>query len=391
MSLPSLNPHLIDTSTPPIPEAYEWSGHYQGALGPLMNLAQAAPSTPPPAEFLERLSKASADPASVRYGDIRGDDGLRQAYAAEQSTVYGDAIAPDEVAVTAGCNLAFVITMLSVARAGEAVLLPAPWYFNHEMTLRMLGIEARVLPADPAHGFVPEARVAAQLLDAKVKAIVLVTPNNPTGAVYPSSTIAEFATLCRKRGIWLVLDETYRDFLPEGMTRPHALLSQPNWRDVAIHLYSFSKSYCIPGCRLGAITAGRATMAEIEKALDTVQICPPRPAQSTVAWGIAALGAWKDGNRTEINQRAAACRAAFAGLNDWQLSSIGAYFAYVRHPFPGVPSRRVAEALAKTRGVLCLPGSYFGPDQDTHLRVAFANAGTDVLGRLPDRLRGLKV
>lgn len=391
MSHPALNPNLIDTSTPPIPEAYEWSEHYAGGLGPLMNLAQAAPSTPPPAEFLERLSRAGGEAASVRYGDIRGDELLRKAFSAEQSAIYGSDIAPDEVAITAGCNLAFVITMLSVAKAGEAVLLPAPWYFNHQMALQMLGIEARVLPVDPANGFVPEVRVAADLIDPRVRAIVLVTPNNPTGAVYPSATIAEFAALCRKRGIWLVLDETYRDFLPEGLSRPHDLLAKPDWRDVAINLYSFSKSYCIPGCRLGAITAGRGAMVEIEKALDTVQICPPRPAQSTVAWGIGALGAWKAGNRDEINRRAAACRAAFAELNDWQLSSIGAYFAYVRHPFRGVPSRKVAEVLAKTRGVLCLPGSYFGPEQDTHLRVAFANAGTDVLAKLPERLRDLRI
>ncbi len=94
--------------------------------------------------------------------------------------------------------------------------------------------------------------------------------------------------------------------------------------------------------------------------LDCAQICPQRAAQSAVIWAIGALGAWRDGNREEINRRADALRRALAHCPDWRLDSVGAYFAYLRHPFAG-PAAAVAERLAAERGVLCLPGSCFGP------------------------------
>jgi aspartate/methionine/tyrosine aminotransferase len=384
-----LNPDLLDTGTPPIPEAYSWTSRYDGAAGPLMNMAQAAPGDPPPPELLQRLGLGAADPAGARYGAISGDAVLREAFAGEQSAVYVAPIAPTEVVITSGCNLAFFVAMLAVAKAGDNVLLPAPWYFNHHMALQMLGIEARVLPLQAENGFVPDPAIAAALIDGRTRAMVLVTPNNPTGAIYPPETITRFADLAEQRGLWLVMDETYRDFLAKGPA--HDLFKRARWRDHVLQLYSFSKAYCIPGHRLGAITAGASIVPELEKALDTMIINPPRPSQAAVAWGIGNLGRWRTGMRDEINRRGAACRAALEGINDWRVSSIGAYFAYVRHPFPGVSSIKVAETLAIRRGVLALPGTYFGPGQDDHIRIAFANAGLDVIAQLPERLRGLTV
>lgn len=386
-----LNPNLIDTGTPPIPQAQGWARAYDGRSGPLVDLSQAVPGSPPPQELLQRLSEAAADPGNTRYGPITGDMALREAYAAEISQAYGTSFKPTEVAISSGCNQAFVMTMMAVARAGQSILLPAPWYFNHEMTLRMLGIEARPLPCDPAAGFVPDVATAEALIDAGTRAIVLVTPNNPTGAIYPPATIAAFAELCVRRGLWLVLDETYRDFLPAGVAAPHQVFATTNWQASVIGLYSFSKAYAIPGWRLGAITAGESVMAEIAKVLDCVQISPVRAGQAAVTWGIAGIRAWREANRSEINARATLFREAMAPLNDWQVLAAGAYFAYVAHPFAGVPAADVVRKLVEERGVLALPGPYFGPGQEQHLRIAIANVAADRIGELSDRLRGFSV
>ncbi len=386
-----VNPRLLDTATPPIPEAKAWAQRYAGAFGPLIDLSQAVPGYPAHPDLLERIALATADAATASYGPIEGDAVLRAAYAAHVSQVYGSPVASTETAITAGCNMAFFVAMLGIAKAGDAVLLPAPWYFNHEMALTMSGIEARPLPCDPAAGFVPDPARAEAMLDERVRAIVLVTPNNPTGAVYPAETIERFAEVCRRRGIWLVLDETYRDFLPRGAARPHGVLDTPDWRDGVIGLYSFSKSYCVPGHRLGAIVAGRTMLDQIGKVLDTVQICPPRAAQAAVAWGIEALAGWRDGNRLEIERRARAFTSAMGQAHGWRVDSVGAYFAFVKHPFEGIPAPAVAERLAAERGVLALPGGYFGPGQDGHLRIAFANAEADALSGLPARLAGFRI
>jgi aspartate/methionine/tyrosine aminotransferase len=266
------------------------------------------------------------------------------------------------------------------------VLLPVPWYFNHQMTLAMLGVEARPLPCEPVAGFGPNAAEAERLVDERVRAIVLVTPNNPTGAVYPDEVLRAFHDLCRRHGLWLILDETYRDFLPPSLDRPHSLFDDTDWRRYVIQLYSFSKAYSIPGYRLGSVVADEAVIADAAKILDCIQICAPRVGQAAVSWGIGALAAWREENRGEMNQRAEAFRRVLARSDGWRADSIGAYFAYVRHPFEGAPAQAVAERLAVERGVLALPGSYFGAGQDSHLRMAFGNIDLGVIEGLGARL-----
>ena len=382
----SLNPLVTGIEEPPIPEAHGWGARYDGRLGPALDLCQAVPGWAPHPGLLAHLAEAACDRGNAKYGLINGDEALRATYAADVSETYGGAIGADQVAITAGCNQAFFLAMLTLARAGDAVLLPLPWFWNHQQTCTMLGIEPRPLPCSPERGFVPEPADAAALIDSRVRAIVLITPNNPTGAVYPPEVIAGFAELCRNRGVWLILDETYRDFLPEGQARAHDLFTRPDWAESMIQLYSFSKAYCVPGHRMGAVTAGSGVVAQFVKVLDCLHICPQRPAQAALAWAIPALRDWRAANRREINLRAAAVRAAFQRLPAWRVDSLGAYFAYVRHPYADMASARVAEMLAAELGAVGLPGSAFGPGQESHVRLAFANTESAGIEQLAERL-----
>ncbi len=387
--MPALNPWVASVAAPPIPAAHGWAARYDGSCGPMLDLCQAVPGYPPHPQILERLAAAAGDPASARYGLINGDIPLREAYAAQVSNLYGGTVQPDQVAITAGCNQAFFLAMMAIARAGDTVLLPTPWFWNHQQTCTMLGIAARSLPCAADAGFVPDLEQAEALLDASVRAVVLITPNNPTGAVYPPGVIEGFAALCRRHGIWLILDETYRDFLPDGQDRAHGLFADVGWTSNVIQLYSFSKAYCVPGHRLGAVVTGAELVQQFMKVLDCMHICPQRAGQAALRWAIDALPDWRDANRRTINARAAAMRQALQHLPGWRLESLGAYFAYVRHPFPDTPAAQVAEALAARRGALCLPGSAFGPGQEQHLRLAFANTEMDAIPQVADRLAGL--
>ncbi len=387
----AVNPLVRDTGSPPIPEAQTWLRNYRGGRGPAIDLSQAVPGYPAHPEMLERLARAAGSTAAASYGPIMGDPELREAYAAHVSALYGATVKPSEVAITAGCNQAFVTVMMGLAKAGDAVLLPAPWYFNHAMTLQMLGIEARPLPCPPEAGLLPDPETAERLIDDRVRALVLVTPNNPTGAVCPPERVEALAALCRRRGLCLVVDETYRDFLPDSGLPPHRLFDDPDWGETVVSLYSFSKSYCIPGHRTGAVVAGEATMREFAKLLDCIQICAPRPAQAALSWAIPALGAWRAANRDVIMTRGEAFRRAMAQRPEWRIESLGAYFAYVAHPFPGRMSGEAVQKLASERGVLGLPGPYFGPGQKGHLRIAFANADEAALALLPERLEGFSL
>jgi aspartate/methionine/tyrosine aminotransferase len=120
--------------------------------------------------MLERLARAAGDPGSATYGPIMGDTALREAYAADLGALYGGRPEASQVAVTAGCNQAYFVVMMALAQRGDAVLLPTPWYFNHRMTLDMLGIEPRPLPCRAEQNFVPDPEEAEALLDEKVRA-----------------------------------------------------------------------------------------------------------------------------------------------------------------------------------------------------------------------------
>jgi len=384
-----LNPLVAAVDAPPIPIAQGWKARCDGRLGPMIDLSQAVPGHAPPDILLQRLGEAAARPEASRYGPIVGDLALREALATETSSLYGGKVGVANIAITAGCNQAFYIAIQALARNGDAVILPSPWYFNHQMTLAMLGVEVIPLPCDPEAGFLPDPDATEKLIDSRVKAIVLVSPNNPSGAVAPPDLIARFHELAKRRGVALLLDETYRDFLPAGQSRAHDLFADPDWDEALIQLYSFSKAYAIPGHRLGSMIAAPRLISEAEKILDNLQICPARPAQSALARSIDDTRDWREGVRRELAARADACRDALVQAPGWRLASIGAYFAFVAHPLTGPDASRAAERLAAECGVLGLPGSYFGPNLDGYIRLAFANVAGEVLGGLDDRLNAL--
>lgn len=382
-----MNSWLAAVASPPIPEAKTWLAAYDGRSGPPIDLSQAVPADPPPPELRSRLAEAAGDAASAGYGPIVGDGVLREAYAAHVSTIYRGVISPADVMITAGCNLAFVMALMTAAQAGDSVILPTPWYFNHAMALGMLGINVQALSCRPEEAFIPNPDDAEILIGSSTRAIVLVSPNNPTGAVYPPNVIARFSRLCATRGLTLILDETYRDFLPQCAVPPHELFAVPARERVhVVQLYSFSKAYGIPGHRLGAMLVPEIWRPQISKVLDTLQICPPRPGQIACAWAISALAERRTDARDEILSRGEAFHNAFRQLSDWEIGSLGAYFAYVRHPFSNRSSSDVARSLAEKCGVLALPGSYFEPHDHGFLRFAFANADSPTIQRLAERL-----
>lgn len=385
--MPKLNPAVEALAAPPIPTVFSWGRSYDGRNGPMIDLSQAVPGYPAHPEMLRLLGDYAASSAYTGYGPIEGDARLREVYGAHLASVYGAALGAENVHITAGCNQAFTCAAVAVAGAGDTVLMSDPYYFNQETTLAMLGVKVRLAPCDPDNGFLPDLATLEAAIKPDVRALALVSPNNPTGAVYPPELLSAIFDLCRAHGIWLILDETYRDFLPEANQRPHDLFNRPNWQETLIGLYSFSKSFCIPGHRLGAITAGPAVVDQIAKVMDNVQICPPRSAQAAVADALPILADWREQNRMEIARRASALKEAMAGVNGWSVAAVGAYFAFIRHPFAERTSSEIAERLAKGAGILCLPGSYFGPGQERYLRFAFANANSETIHLLEERLQ----
>ena len=386
-----IHPAMAGTEAPPVMEARRWiEGVSFPDDRPLLNVSQAAPVDPPPAALREAIARFAVDvPQAHLYGPVLGLAGLRAAVAREWGASYGGDVAARDVAITSGCNQAFAAAMSTLAGAGDEVIIPSPWYFNHKMWLDMAGIRAVPLACGP--GMVPDAALATGLITDRTRAIVLVTPNNPTGAEYPAGVVRAFYELCRSRGIALVVDETYRDFHSvEGA--PHDLFTDPDWRDTLIQLYSFSKAYRLTGHRVGAMVTSPARLSEVEKFLDTVAICANQLGQMAALWGMENLKDWLGGERAEILARRAAVEREIAALPGWEILGAGAYFAYLKHPFDK-PSDVVAKEMVTAASVLALPGTMFTPKSDVlgreTVRIAFANIDANEIAELARRLGSL--
>jgi aspartate/methionine/tyrosine aminotransferase len=359
---------------------------------PLINVSQAAPVDLPPEELRRVIAEAALhQPDAHLYGAVLGRDELRTEVAMQWSAAYNGVVAPENVAITSGCNQAFCAALATLCDEGDEVILPTPWYFNHKMWCDMTGVHTIPLPCEAS--LLPDPERAASLITPRTRAIVLVTPNNPGGAEYPADLVRVFFDLARTRGIALIIDETYRDFDARSGA-PHDLFTDPDWADTLIQLYSFSKAYRLTGHRVGAMTASIERLSEAEKYLDCVTICPNQLGQIGALWGMQNLSRWLAGERAEILDRRAAIAQNMPKLaaQGWQLKGAGAYFAYLAHPF-AEGSDVLAPRLVRDAGVLTLPGTMFTPTDDRsggrHFRIAFANVDRAGIAALFDRLAAL--
>ncbi len=381
------------TFAPPVMEARRWlDGVDFPEDRPLINVSQAAPVDPPPLALRQAMAEfAISEDSAHLYGPVLGNSDLRDELAAQISAHYDATVRSDQVAITSGCNQAFSAVISAITDQSDEVILPTPWYFNHKMWLDMAGVRAVDLPT--GDDLLPDPNAARALLTDKTRAIALVTPNNPGGVEYPADLVLAFYELCRDAGIRLIVDETYRDF-DSRSGPPHDLFRQTGWENTLVHLYSFSKAYRLTGHRVGAIATDVALLAEIEKFLDTVAICPGQIGQFAALWGMQNLPEWLAGEREEILDRRAAIQEMLPVLTGkgWRLLGLGAYFAYFEHPFD-IPSDELARRLVPEAGVLLLPGTMFMPKGDPagkrQVRIAFANLDRAGLGQLFDRLQAL--
>ena len=376
------NPDVLDCAAAPIAEAWSWVKNPNSDR--LINMCQAVPAHLPPQSLRDYLGEAIKAGEAATYTDIRGIVPLREALAANISERYQGQVEADDLIITAGCNQAFCTVIDALCAPEDEVLMPLPCYFNHQMWLSIRGVKPRYLSFNPQTAM-PDIDEARASIGPNTRAIVLVTPNNPSGAIYSPDCIEQFFQLAAEFDLALIVDETYRDFIDID-SLPHGLFARSDWRENFIHLYSFSKVFSLTGHRVGAIAAGRELLLQVQKIQDCTAICAPHPGQLAALFGLQNLHQWKIEKARELSLRAEAIKLAFQHPKlKYRLVSAGAYFAYVEHPFDA-SSRDVVKRLIEEQEIVSLPGSYFGEQQEQYFRFAFANVHEKHFPDLIDRL-----
>jgi aspartate/methionine/tyrosine aminotransferase len=357
-----------------------------------ISLGQGVVHYGPPPAAIEIARGALANPETHEYQDGAGNHALLGAIHDKLRRDNGIDLARGSAAmVTAGGNMAFVHAVLAITEPGDEVVLPVPFYFNHEMAVQMAGCTVVRVPTDERYQLDVDAMRRA--LTPRTRAIVTVTPNNPTGAVYPEASLREVNRLCAERGLYHISDEVY-EYFTYGAARHASPGAFADAERHTISLFSLSKAYGFAGWRLGYMVYPRALDEAIAKVQDTVLVCPPVISQVA---GVAAMEVGPAYCRQFMQSLAEVRDIVGAELRSLEpLCTVppadGAFYYFVRVNAEA-DAMEIAERLVREHRVAVIPGSAFGMARGCYFRVAYGALQkatvAEGVGRLVAGLRAL--
>jgi aspartate/methionine/tyrosine aminotransferase len=352
----------------------------------VINLGQGVTGFPPVAPALQAARQALAEPSTHVYSADAGVLPLRQALSEWLAERNGLAADPEtEMVITAGATQGFLLAVLTLLEPGDEVLLPSPFYFNHETSIRIVGAVPVEVPLREETGFQLTLDDLEPYLEKQPRAVVVVSPNNPTGAVYNPEELERITRALASRGVVTIFDETYQAFLYNGA--PHVSPgSIPEASSHAITLGSFSKTFSLAGWRVGYLIAESDFVQQAVKVQDSMLVCAPIISQR------AALGALKTPldelarRRAALSQRRQLMAQHLAEIPrlHWHPTS-GAYYAFVRVE-DCLDSVALAWDLLERAHVAVVPGGYFGRNGEGFLRLSYGSVDRSDLDEACRRL-----
>jgi aspartate/methionine/tyrosine aminotransferase len=379
---------LAAVQAPVIPIVGRWTAETPGTI----SLGQGVVSYEPPPQALEAARAFGGSLSDHRYGPV---EGLKPLVAAiehklrvENRIDVGPASA---VMVTAGGNQAFMNAVLAITDPGDEVILPTPYYFNHEMALVIAGAIAVGVPTTPEYQL--DVAAIAQAITPRTRAVVTVSPNNPTGAVYAEADLRAISALCRDRGIFHIHDEAYEYFV-YGAASHFSPGSIEGASEYTISLYSLSKAYGMASWRIGYMVIPSALAEAVNKVQDTILICPPAVSQHAA---IAALQVGRSFAASHVERLDTMRQTIYETLGRGDLpcevaSPDGAFYYLVR-VHSTLDSMQLTERLIKEHRVATIPGSAFADAAPCSIRISYGALDSTTikegLRRLAEGLRAI--
>jgi aspartate/methionine/tyrosine aminotransferase len=379
---------LAAVQVPVIPIVGRWIAETPGTI----SLGQGVVSYGPPAEAVEAARRFGGPLLDHRYGPVEGLPALVEALEAKLARENGIQVRPaSRLLVTAGGNQAFMNAVLAVTDPDDEIVLLAPYYFNHEMAVVMAG--ARVVGVPTASDYQLDVPAIAAAITPRTRAVVTVSPNNPTGAVYPRAALIEVNALCQARGIFHIHDEAY-EYFTYGGVEAFSPGSTEGAADHTISLYSLSKAYGMASWRIGYMVIPQALSEAVNKIQDTLLICPPAVSQHAA---LAALAVGRPHAAAHLGGLDKTRRSIFETLSAADVpcdvpSADGAFYYLVRS-HSTLDAMTLTERLIREHRVAVIPGSAFADAAPCSVRISFGALDADSIhegvGRLVAGLRAL--
>ena len=357
-----------------------------------ISLGQGVVHYGPPQAALDAVRDALTDASTHEYQDGAGLPALIEALTTKLSAENGIEVSRGfRIMVTAGANMAFMHAVLAITAPGDEIILNVPFYFNHEMAIEMADCTAVCVATDERYQ--PRLDALRAAITDRTRAIVTVTPNNPSGAVFGEASLRAISTLCRERGIYHIADEVY-EYFTYGSARHVSSGAFPGAEAHTIAMYSLSKAYGFAGWRIGYMTYPEHLASAMAKVQDTILVCPP------VASQIAAIAALQVGRaycEPHVRELATIRDIVFSELSALApLASVpaadGAFYCLLKVNTATEPMT-IAERLIREHKVAVIPGPAFGMTDGCYFRVAYGALQkatvAEGIGRLVEGLRAI--
>jgi aspartate/methionine/tyrosine aminotransferase len=357
---------LAAVQTPVIPIVSRWIAETPGTI----SLGQGIVSYGPPPEAVKALAHFGSAIDDHRYGPVEGLAPLVEAFEAKLARENHIRVRPDSrVVITAGSNLAFMNAVLAIADPGDEFIFPVPYYFNHEMAVVIAGCSAVGVPTDRDCQLDLDA--IRRAITPKTRAVVTVSPNNPTGAIYPESALRAVNALCRDAGIFHIHDEAY-EYFTYGAAAHFSPGSIPGAAAHTISLYSLSKAYGMASWRIGYMVIPELLWEAVNKIQDTLLICAPAASQAAA---LGALGVGAGYARSYLLRLDAMRHLILSALQAPGVpcdvpAAEGAFYYFIR-VHSTLDPMVMTERLIREHRIAVIPGSAFGATGGCHLRVSY--------------------
>lgn len=385
-AFPRLPLRMQAVQTPIIPVVGALIKKHPGTI----SLGQGVVHYGPPPEAFDQIASFLAEADNHKYKLVQGIPLLLEVLSAKLAAENGIRVGPSNaLIVTAGGNLAFMNAVLAITDPSDEIILQTPYYFNHEMAIAMAGCRPVLVSTDDSYQLRPDA--IGHAITPKTRAVVTISPNNPTGAVYSEAALREVNAMCRERGIYHVHDEAY-EYFTYGTTRHFSPASIEGSAAHTISLFSLSKAYGFASWRIGYMVIPERMVESIQKIQDTLLICPPVISQYVAA---GALRVGLEYCRSKLRSIAEVRELVLDELESIGTfcavpAADGAFYVLLRLETRWKPMDLV-ERLVREHGVAVIPGTAFGLDNGCYLRVAYGalqkETAAEGIGRL---VRGLK-
>jgi alanine-synthesizing transaminase len=340
--------------------------------------------TPP--HLVEAVERAMRD-GHNGYAPSAGIPSAREAVAAELQA-RGMLTSAERVLITSGTSEGIELTLTALADAGTEVLVPVPTYPLYTAVLAKIGARPVYYRTDPARGWLPDLDHLQRLVTPATRALVVIDPNNPTGAAYPPEVRRALVEIAERHGLPIVADEVYGDLAYAG---PVPSLASIDPDAAVLSFSSLSKAYLAPGWRAGWLAASHTprlddVLAAIKKLADG-RLCSTLPMQHAVVAALTGDRSHQDGFRAALRERAALTTSRLSAIPG--VTCVAPSAAFYAMPKIDLPPGRTDEdyvlGLLRATGILCVYGSGFGlPARDGFLRVVFLAPPSDLAGIYDD-------